>query len=397
MTSETPVKTILVLSANPKGTQLLRLGEEIREIKQALREARQRDRFKIESAEAVRDIHIHGSILHYEPQIIHFSGHGTGEPGLAFEDSTGQQKLVDAEALAGLFELFADQVKCVVLNACYSEIQAKAIAQHIDYVIGMSQEIGDKAAIKFTTGFYGALGAGRDFEFAYKLGCRVIRIAGIPEHLTPQLLSKGKGGKNVNTTTVPLTSSPQDTHKEAIVSLEQQEAQGLQEEETDDLSSDVGVDYTQLRDLLKAGEWKEADEETLAVMLKVAGRKEEGWLDINSIKNFPCTDLHTIDQLWVQYSDGRFGFSVQKRIYNNVKKDYEQFSDRIGWRVKGKWIAYRGVTYNTTAPLGHLPHLQWRFLDVVTHLRGTSDFSFSLYEATEAGGGEVSLLSRPDL
>ena len=217
MTSESPIKTILVLSANPKGTQPLGLGEEIREIKQGLREARQRDRFKIESAEAVGDIHIHRSILHYEPQIIHFSGHGTGEPGLVFEDNTEQQKLVDAEALAGLFELFADQVKCVVLNACYSEIQAEAIAQHIDYVIGMSKEIGDRAAIKFVIGFYDALGAGRDVEFAYKLGCRVIRIAGIPEHLTPQLLSKGKGGESINITPKP-TSPPPDARKETVVS-----------------------------------------------------------------------------------------------------------------------------------------------------------------------------------
>jgi hypothetical protein len=159
MTDEIPVKKILVLSANPKGTKPLRLGEEIREIKDGLERARQRDRFKIESAEAVRDIDIHRSILNYEPQIIHFSGHGAGEEGLIFEDNTGQQKLVDAAALAGLFDSFADQVECVLLNACYSEIQAKAIAQHINYVIGMSQEIGDKAAIKFAVGFYDALGA----------------------------------------------------------------------------------------------------------------------------------------------------------------------------------------------------------------------------------------------
>jgi hypothetical protein len=166
------------------------LNEEIREIKEGLQLAKKRDSFQIESAEAVRDLDIHRSILNYEPQIIHFSGHGAGEEGLIFEDNTGQQKLVDAAALAGLFELFADQVECVLLNACYSEIQAKAIAQHINYVIGMSQEIGDKAAIKFAVGFYDALGAGRSVEFAYKLGCQVIRMAGIREHLTPQLLRK---------------------------------------------------------------------------------------------------------------------------------------------------------------------------------------------------------------
>ncbi|MFM6250457.1 MAG: GUN4 domain-containing protein, partial [Dolichospermum sp.] len=77
-----------------------------------------------------------------------------------------------------------------------------------------------------------------------------------------------------------------------------------------ELKSDVGMDYSKLRDLLKAGKWKEADEETLRVMLVVAKREEEGWLDTESIDNFPCADLRTIDQLWVKYSEGRFGFSV---------------------------------------------------------------------------------------
>ncbi|MEI2580272.1 GUN4 domain-containing protein [Scytonema sp. PRP1] len=88
--------------------------------------------------------------------------------------------------------------------------------------------------------------------------------------------------------------------------------------EPSDLPSEKGVDYTRLRDLLAAGKWKEADEETFAVMLKASGRENDGWLDIESIKNFPCTDLRTIDQLWVKYSNGGFGFSVQKRIWESV-------------------------------------------------------------------------------
>ena len=99
-------------------------------------------------------------------------------------------KLVSAEALAGLFELFADRLDCVLLNACYSEVQAQKISQHINHVIGMSQAIGDKAAIAFAVGFYDALGADRGVDFAYKLGCNAIQMQGIPEHLTPQLLTK---------------------------------------------------------------------------------------------------------------------------------------------------------------------------------------------------------------
>lgn len=129
----------------------------------------------------------------------------------------------------------------------------------------------------------------------------------------------------------------------------------------DDLPSEKRVDYTRLRDLLKAGNWKEADEETLAVMLKAAGREKEGWLNSDSIENFPCTDLRTIDQLWVEYSNGRFGFSVQKRIWESVGKDYEKFGDRVGWR-KGmffnkEWLYYNELTFSLKpeAPDGHLP------------------------------------------
>ncbi len=373
MSVEIPVKKILVLSANPKGTKQLRLNEEIREIKEGLQLAKKRDSFQIESAEAVRDIDIHRSILNYEPQIIHFSGHGAGEEGLIFEDNTGQQKLVDAAALAGLFELFADDVECVLLNACYSEIQAKAIAQHINYVIGMSQEIGDKAAIKFAVGFYDALGAGRSVEFAYKLGCQVIRMAGIQEHLTPQLLRKQDlHGESINTTPV-LTSPPQDARKASVVSppptltptppvTKQEEAERLQREKqkADDLPSEKGIDYTKLRDLLAAGNWKDADQETLAVMLKASGREKEGYLDPESIVNFPCTDLRTIDQLWVKYSKGLFGFSVQKRIYESVGFYYEKFGDRVGWRklrlfFNKEWLTYSELTFSLNAPQGHLP------------------------------------------
>ncbi len=190
MSSSTPVKKILILAANPKGTSPLRLDEEIREIDAGLRRASKRDEFLLEQRWAVRSRDVQRAMLDVQPQIVHFSGHGEGDEGLAFEDETGQVKFVDAEALAGLFELFADQVECIVLNACYSEVQADAITQHINYVIGMNRAIGDKAAIEFAVGFYDALGAGRPVEFAHKFGCAAIRLAGIPEQLTPVLKKK---------------------------------------------------------------------------------------------------------------------------------------------------------------------------------------------------------------
>ncbi len=141
---------------------------------------------------------------------------------------------------------------------------------------------------------------------------------------------------------------------------EQQEAERLQQEKqkADDLPSEKGVDYTKLRDLLAAGKWKDADYETLVVMLKATDREKLGYLDDEAIKNFPCIDLRTIDQLWIQYSKGLFGFSVQKRIYESVGKDYGKFGDRVGWR-KGmfnkEWLSYSELTFSLNAPSGHLP------------------------------------------
>jgi CHAT domain-containing protein len=189
-TTNTDTKTILILAANPRGTSTLRLDEEVREIDAGLQRAKKREFFDLKQRWAVRVQDVYQSLLDFKPHIVHFSGHGTGDNGLALEDETGQMQLVDTVALTQLFELFASNIECVVLNACYSEVQASAIAQRIPYVIGMNKEIGDKAAIKFATGFYSALGAGESVEFAYKLGCNVIQLDGIPEHLTPVLKKK---------------------------------------------------------------------------------------------------------------------------------------------------------------------------------------------------------------
>ncbi|MBD2771168.1 GUN4 domain-containing protein [Iningainema tapete] len=117
-----------------------------------------------------------------------------------------------------------------------------------------------------------------------------------------------------------------------------------------------------LRDLLVAGRWAEADRETLRIMLKVANRQQEGWLNVASIRNFPQKDLHAIDQLWTRASDGRFGFSVQKDIWNNVggslnanDKIYEAFGDKVGWRVHKKWLQVDDLDFDISSPPGHLP------------------------------------------
>ena len=183
-------KTILVLAANPKDTSRLRLDQEVREIDNGLRRAQGQDEFILRSVLAARPVDVRRAMLDLTPNIVHFCGHGGGKEGIAFEDESGNSKLIGAETLAGFFELFADKVECVVLNACYSKLQAEAIAQHINYVVGMRKGIGDAAAIGFAVAFYDALGAGKSIEFAYKLACNAIRWVSIPERLTPVLIKK---------------------------------------------------------------------------------------------------------------------------------------------------------------------------------------------------------------
>jgi len=183
--------TILFLAADPSDATRLRLGEEFREIIDSLQRAQMREAFKLALPRlSIRPRDISQAILDEKPRIVHFSGHGTSTGELCFEDATGSMQTVQADALAALFELVANEVECVILNACYSATQGQEIAKHINYVIGMNKAIGDKAAISFAIGYYQAVGAGRSIEDAYRFGCVQIRLQGIPEHLTPVLIKK---------------------------------------------------------------------------------------------------------------------------------------------------------------------------------------------------------------
>ncbi|MGJ3251686.1 MAG: caspase, EACC1-associated type [Elainellaceae cyanobacterium] len=130
------------------------------------------------------------------------------------------------------------------------------------------------------------------------------------------------------------------------------------------LESEKGIDYQELKALLEAGNWKEADQKTADLMLKAMGKDSWGGVGSDDLLNFPCKDLRTIDRLWVDYSNGKFGFSVQKEIYLECggildgeyhEEAFKKFGDRVGWRVNNKWLYYSDVTFNTSRSRGHLP------------------------------------------
>lgn len=230
------MKQILILASNPKGTSVLDLDREIRDIREGLRRSPNRDDFDIEMRGAVRPTDLRRSLLEVKPQIVHFCGHGSGEGGLVLEDDDGNEQFVTNEALSRLFEVFADRVECILLNACYSEVQADALIEHINYVIGMSQEIPDEAAIAFSIGFYDGIGAGKTVEAAYKLGCSAIETdllhtstsdrklipiqtpeskSPLPKHLIPVL--KKKPNLNAIVTSASPSMSIKKSHLEPLI------------------------------------------------------------------------------------------------------------------------------------------------------------------------------------
>ncbi len=151
-------------------------------------------------------------------------------------------------------------------------------------------------------------------------------------------------------------SSPTATPSEETPSLLQEDSKTIL------ISKSTGVDYNRLRDLLAEGKWKEADQETSRAMLQAAGREVE--LSTEDIDNFSCEDLRLINRLWLESSQGKFGFSVQQKIYESLggtgevppnENVWDDFGDRLGWRKGGNWLFYSQNNFNLNAPAGHLP------------------------------------------
>lgn len=196
---------VLFLAANPRDTQRLDLDREVAKIKERLSDSRLRDKFDLQQEWVVRLDELSRFLLHYRPHVVHFSGHGSSTGELIFEDAAGSASASAPQAaIANLFRILKDDIRLVVLNACFSEGQARAIAQHIDCVIGTSAAIGDQVAVAFAAGFYRAISFNRDVKTAFDLGRNEIEIGygvtsfGRSEHLIPKLVTReGIDPKNI--------------------------------------------------------------------------------------------------------------------------------------------------------------------------------------------------------
>jgi len=169
---------ILFLTANPEDSTRLRLDEEEREIEHRIMLVQKKDQFLLIKKGAVRTSDLQLYLNQEKPTIVHFSGHGSQEHQIVLEDKLGNSVEVPIEALERVFQALKDNVRCVVLNACYSLEQAKAINKNIDFVIGMSGSIDDHAAIAFSYAFYLALALGRSIKNAFDQGINEILLSG---------------------------------------------------------------------------------------------------------------------------------------------------------------------------------------------------------------------------
>jgi hypothetical protein len=178
---------VLVVFANPKGTDALRLGAEDKTIRECIARSRNPDNLRVDIRHAATIHDFRRALLEQPYQLIHLSGYGTSK-GLAFENELGEKQIVPPEALAELIRAYSPPIDCVLLNACYTHEQGIMISLGVPYTIAMDGPISDPAAIEFVRGFYDAIAVGRSIEFAYQEGCRTVKTAGFDESSIPIIL-----------------------------------------------------------------------------------------------------------------------------------------------------------------------------------------------------------------
>jgi hypothetical protein len=159
---------ILFLSANPLPTGRILVDVEEREISERLQEGPYRDKFELLKHSALQPIDMQKLLLKHRPHIVHFCGHGNKIQKIILTGAPGRAKTVEKQGLAQTFALYNRHLRLVVLNACFTDAVARSIAETVNYAVGTSQAIGDKAAVAFAGAFYRALGFGKSVRHAFK-------------------------------------------------------------------------------------------------------------------------------------------------------------------------------------------------------------------------------------
>jgi hypothetical protein len=181
---------VLFLASNPLDQATLRLDEEARSIMEMIRKSEHRDAVRFESRWAVRPLDLLQSLNEIQPRIVHFSGHGSDEDEIVFQDDAGGTKLVSKEAIVQTMAAASGDIQLVFFNTCYSHGQAEAVVKHVPAAIGMNTSIGDDAARVFSANFYSAIGFGLSVGRAFQQGKAALMLESIPEGTTPELFLK---------------------------------------------------------------------------------------------------------------------------------------------------------------------------------------------------------------
>jgi hypothetical protein len=179
---------ILFFGANPVDVHPLQIGKEVREIEAEIRTATRRDAFELKTEWAVRPNDLMRELLRFQPHIVHFSGHGSKNQEIILENEQGLGQAVGKQALTDLFKALKDNVRIVVLNSCYSQPQAEALSQVIDFTVGTSQAVKDRSAVAFAAAFYGTLAFGRSVQTAFDVARTAISLNGLSGSDIPVLL-----------------------------------------------------------------------------------------------------------------------------------------------------------------------------------------------------------------
>jgi esterase/lipase superfamily enzyme len=180
---------VLILAANPQGTDPLKLQEEADLIRASLQENRASLEYVVQIQQATCVEALSKYLLLYQPIIVHFSGHGSSTGEIILENSQKQIQPVTPEALANLFAQVGKQIECVVLNNCFSLEMADALAKHIPCTIGMSGKIDDRSAVEFARAFYRGLAFDRGYYQAFEQGRAQIQLLQLPDADIPRFIT----------------------------------------------------------------------------------------------------------------------------------------------------------------------------------------------------------------
>lgn len=182
--------TVLFLAANALKNAPLQLDAEARAIQDNIRRSEHREAIDFVTRWATEPLDILQAINEVNPQVVHFSGHGSQDDQLVLQGDDGQPKFVSLAAIVQVMLSASDTIRLVFFNICFSDDEAAAVVHYVEAAIGMKTSIGDEAAKVFAAQFYAALGFCKSLQTAFEQARAALMLQGIAEENTPQLYVK---------------------------------------------------------------------------------------------------------------------------------------------------------------------------------------------------------------